>query len=597
MSFMAVGKDDHAHAYDESVNFINEVTSKCDEIQGKVLAEILSQNAETEYLKRHGMVHGGVDRETFKTRVPIVTYKDIKPDIMRIYNGDYTPILCAQPFSELWISTGTSDAQEKLLPATDQEKVRRDNLSTTIMPFIKRRIEGPEANKGKGFSLLITREETVTPNGLLLCTGLTSVFKNPRFYRDNPYPNNYNTSPMEAIYCTDHFQSVYTQLLCGFYQRHDVSHAKAVFGSSIIWAVHFLKQHYLDICHDIESGSLSTKITDPSLRVCMIKTFMQHPDPMLANVIRAACMGENWEGIFRKIWPNIKYVETIVTGSMAQYIPMLNYYSGGLPLVCVKYSASECDLGFNLNPMCDPYNVSYTIMPNMAYYEFIPLELLSDYGSSELPPRTVDMANVEVGKEYELVVTNYCGLYRYKVGDVLSPTGFYNSTPQFKFMRRKNVLLSMDLAKTTEIELQTAIDKVSSLLHPFNTQIIDYTSCAEMKTTPGHYVIYLELMTTTSAGLNGLLTPEILEQCCSAMEGYLGVYYRWCRGDGSIGPLEIRVVKNGTFEKVRDYAISELGSSFIQFKIPRCVKSVHMLDVLNFGVVSTHFSPSVPRTD
>ncbi|GMQ01046.1 hypothetical protein CsSME_00047840 [Camellia sinensis var. sinensis] len=60
-------------------------------------------------------------------------------------------------------------------------------------------------------------------------------------------------------------------------------------------------------------------------------------------------------------------------GAMAQYIPTLDYYSG-LPLACTIYATSECYFGLNLNPMSKPSEVSYTIMPNMAYFEFLPQE-------------------------------------------------------------------------------------------------------------------------------------------------------------------------------------------------------------------------------
>uniref|UniRef100_A0A803KY42 Uncharacterized protein n=1 Tax=Chenopodium quinoa TaxID=63459 RepID=A0A803KY42_CHEQI len=83
------------------LEFIEEVTSKCEEEQRKVLAHILSQNANTEYLKRHGM-KGCVDVKTFKSNVPVVTYEDIQPDIQRIVNGDFSPILCAQPITEFF---------------------------------------------------------------------------------------------------------------------------------------------------------------------------------------------------------------------------------------------------------------------------------------------------------------------------------------------------------------------------------------------------------------------------------------------------------------------------------------------------------------
>ncbi|KAK9666921.1 hypothetical protein RND81_14G221000 [Saponaria officinalis] len=303
-------------------------------------------------------------------------------------------------------------------------------------------------------------------------------------------------------------------------------------------------------------------------------------------LLKTRVVGTTGRGYLKKIWPNVKYLETIATGSMAQYIPLIEYYSGGLPLMSVKYGSSECDLGFNLNPICDPYNVSYTIMPNMAYYEFLPLESL-DNCSSNLELKTVDMANVEVGKEYEVVVTTYAGLYRYRLGDVLSPTSFYNSTPQFKFVRKRDVLLCIDVAKITEIDLQNAIDNASSLLRPFDTKVAEYTSNADVNNIPGHYVIYVELTTTNRAN------REILEQCCVTMEHTFGALYKSSRVAESVGPLEIRIVNNGTFEKLRDYAISK-GASFIQYKVPRCVTLLPMLELLNNEVVSTHFSPWVP---
>jgi hypothetical protein len=41
------------------------------------------------------------------------------------------------------------------------------------------------------------------------------------------------------------------------------------------------------------------------------------------------------------MWPNTKYIDTIVTGSMAQYVPTLNRYSGGLPIISMMYLEPE----------------------------------------------------------------------------------------------------------------------------------------------------------------------------------------------------------------------------------------------------------------
>lgn len=82
-----------------SLEFIEDVTSKADEVQRKVLEEILSHNAHVEYLQRNGL-NGHTDRETFKKLMPVITYEDIQPDISRIANGDTSPILCSKPISE-----------------------------------------------------------------------------------------------------------------------------------------------------------------------------------------------------------------------------------------------------------------------------------------------------------------------------------------------------------------------------------------------------------------------------------------------------------------------------------------------------------------
>ncbi|THU65229.1 hypothetical protein C4D60_Mb05t01450 [Musa balbisiana] len=83
----------------EKLEFIEEMTTNADEVQEKVLAEILSQNAETEYVQRYNL-GGATDRETFKSKVPMVTYEDLQPEINRIANGDRSAILCAHPISE-----------------------------------------------------------------------------------------------------------------------------------------------------------------------------------------------------------------------------------------------------------------------------------------------------------------------------------------------------------------------------------------------------------------------------------------------------------------------------------------------------------------
>lgn len=83
----------------KALKYIEDVTTNADEIQEKVLSDILSSSSQVEYLQRHGL-DGHTDRNTFKRVMPVVTYEDLKPDIDRIVNGDTSPILCSKPISE-----------------------------------------------------------------------------------------------------------------------------------------------------------------------------------------------------------------------------------------------------------------------------------------------------------------------------------------------------------------------------------------------------------------------------------------------------------------------------------------------------------------
>lgn len=570
----------------KALQFIEEMTRNADAVQERVLAEILIRNAETEYLRRFNL-NAATDRETFKSKVPMVTYEDLQPEIQRIANGDRSPILSAHPISEFLTSSGTSAGERKLMPTIQEELDRRQLLYSLLMPVMNLYVPG--LDKGKGLYFLFVKSETKTPGGLLARPVLTSYYKSDHF-KTRPYdPYMVYTSPNEAILCPDSYQSMYTQMLCGLYEREQVLRLGAVFASGLLRAIRFLQLNWKQLTQDIWSGTLNpTLITDPAIRSCMDR--VMRPDPELADCVIRECSKDNWEGIITRIWPKTKYLDVIVTGAMAQYIPTLDFYSGGLPLACTMYASSECYFGLNLNPMCKPSEVSYTIMPNMAYFEFLPL----DSGSTrDLPPRLVDLVDVEVGKEYELVITTYAGLYRYRVGDILRVTGFHNSAPEFHFVRRKNVLLSIDSDKTDESELQKAVENASKLLKKYKTSVVEYTSYADTKTIPGHYVIYWELMVKNESG--NPPPSQVLDRCCLDMEESLNSVYRQGRvADSSIGPLEIRVVKNGTFEELMDYAISR-GASINQYKVPRCVNFTPIMELLDSRVVSVHFSPSLPR--
>ncbi|KAJ1394178.1 GH3 family [Sesbania bispinosa] len=541
----------------KTLEFIEDVTSNADQVQKKVLAEILSLNANVEYLQKHGL-NGHTDPHTFKKLVPVTTYDDIQPYINRIANGDTSPILTSNPISEFLTSSGTSGGERKLMPTTEEELGRRYFLYSLLMPIMSQFVADLE--KGKGMYLMFIKSESRTPAGIVARPVLTSYYKSS-YFRERPYdPYTNYTSPNETVLCPDSYQSMYSQLLCGLCHHNEVFRVGAIFASGLIRSIRFLEKHWGLLCNDIRTGTINPLISDTSVRDAVMKILKA--DPKLADFIQGECSKSSWQGIITRLWPNTKYVDVIVTGTMSQYIPTLDYYSNGLPLVC-------------------------TICTNEVTCSISPPKSLTEKEQQEL----VDLVDVKLGQEYELVVTTYAGLYRYKVGDVLRVAGFKNKAPQFNFVCRKNVVLSIESDKTDEVELQNAMKNAMTHLVPFDADVAEYTTYADTTTIPGHYVLYWELSLKGSTPI----PPCVYEDCCLTIEESLNSVYRQSRvSDKSIGPLEIKIVEQGTFDKLMDYAIS-LGASINQYKTPRCVKFDPVVELLNSRVTSNYFSPKCPK--
>uniref|UniRef100_A0A0E0MFY5 Indole-3-acetic acid-amido synthetase GH3.17 n=1 Tax=Oryza punctata TaxID=4537 RepID=A0A0E0MFY5_ORYPU len=580
------------------LELIEVLTTHAAAVQRRVLAEILAMNAGTDYLRRFLGDAGGEDEvaAAFKERVPVVEYEDVKPYIERIANGAPSSLISSKPITELLTSSGTSGGQPKLMPATEEELDRKTFLYNLLVPVMNkcrvacRYVEG--LDEGRGMYLLFVKPEITTASGMVARPVLTSYYKSRHFRRrpDSPYTR--YTSPNEAILCQDSRQSMYAQLLCGLARRGEVLRVGAVFASAFLRAVKFLEEHWRALCADIRAGRADPAVvTDAACRDA-VDAVVARADPDLADAIAAECGGaSSWRGIVRRLWPRTKYIDVIVTGSMAQYIPLLEFYGGGLPLVSTMYASSESYFGINLRPLDPPEEVVYTLLPNMCYYEFIKVE---KDGEEVRDGEVVDLVGVEVGGYYELVVTTFTGEYAARVCPSISSQLLHGFINAFRFVHRRNVVLSVDTDKTSEDDLLRAVTAAKPLLDPLACVLAEYTAYADTSSIPGHYVLFWELTPPPDAGGEAAVA-RVMAACCAAVEAGLDAVYRRCRSrDRSVGPLEIRAVAPGAFDALMDLCVSH-GSSVNQYKTPRCIKHPDAIAVLEQRVVGRFFSDAVPH--
>ncbi|XP_019071442.1 jasmonoyl--L-amino acid synthetase JAR6 [Solanum lycopersicum] len=148
----------------------------------------------------------------------------------------------------------------------------------------------------------------------------------------------------------------------------------------------------------------------------------------------------------------------------------------------------------------------------------------------------------------------------------------------------RNLLLSINIDKNTEKDLQLAVEAASKHLVDEKLEVMDFTSHVNVSADPGHYVISWEL--------SGEATDEILQECCDCLDKtFLDAGYVSSRKVNAIGALELRIVKRGTFHKILDHFVG-LGGTVSQFKTPRCVGPTNssLIQILSSNVVKSYSS-------
>lgn len=456
----------------------------------------------------------------------------------------------------------------KLIPFFDSALGRSSsNLAHQASSALLRRLIPPRLSVNKILWFLYAGNVTETKGGFKAMAA--SAYP---FHQKRPVPSpllSLCVSPPEVILGSDTQQQTYCHLLCGLTSPALVDGIRAPYASGLVRAFSLLRSKWEQLCEDIENGSLSSEITDDAMRKA-VKNFVCAPRPDLAKRIRECCASDNWHGILRELWPELRYIACVTTGSMEQYYPILKYYAGEtVPILCGDYFASECSIGINMDRACPPESTSFVILPTAAYFEFLPFEL----GTSFEGKRTVDISNVEIGKMYEIAVTTYRGLYRYRLGDIVKIVGFYHSSPRVQFITRAP---KGDSEVFTERDLMSAMEGCDQLLRDGHIgKIVEYAGFLD-----DHLTVFLEISMTEKLAESVC----VITRCCALLEENLGSVYKMKREMGDLCPIEISIVSPGSFDELARLAV-ENGAPANQYKPPKILRNQTLVDSLKASVV------------
>ncbi|KAM7492270.1 hypothetical protein LguiA_035191 [Lonicera macranthoides] len=571
----------------DMIKWFEDLAENAGPVQTQTLRRILELNCGAEYLKKWlGDIHfEDVDDDSieslFTSLVPLASHSDLEPYIQRIADGDTSPLLTQHPITTLSLSSGTTEGRQKYVPFTCHSS--KTTLQIFSIAAAYRSRDYPIREGGRILEFIYGSKRIKTKGGLTVGTATTHYFASEEFKIKQENTKSFTCSPEEVILSGDYKCSTYCHLLLGLFFSNQVEFITSTFAYGIVQAFRSFEELYKDLCNDIKNGTLSTSIiVSPKVRFSVLEILS--PNPCLASKIEAICeelKEKEWFGVIPKLWPNAKYVYSIMTGSMQHYLKKLRHYAGELALVSADYGSTESWIGVNVDPTSPPEDVTFTVIPNFSYFEFIPLYRHNqDFTSAAaadddfMEGEPLPLSKVEVGQQYEIVLTTFTGLYRYRLGDVVEVASFHKGTPKLNFICRRKLILTVNIDKNTEKDLQLVVEKGSQILmSQSRAELVDFTSHAHVEAQPGHYIIYWEI--------KGEVEEHVFQECCGEMDASFADHgYIVSRRTNSIGPLELCIVERGTFKKILDYFLGN-GAALSQFKTPRCTNNHFLLKILN----------------
>lgn len=569
------------HEEDEIISWFDDIAQHAAIVQRQTLKRIIELNCGVEYLKRWvgdikiQDIEPAALESLYTSLVPLVSHADLQPYIQRIADGELSP-LTQEPITTLSLSSGTTEGRSKYVPFTHYSA--QTTLQTFRVAAAFRSRAFPIRTGGRILEFIYSSKQFKTKGGLTAGTATTHYYASEEFKIKQKKTKAFTCSPPEVISGGDYNQSTYCHLLLGLTFSDQVEFVASTFAYSLVQAFTAFEQVWEEICKDIREGTLTEKITSPKMREAVLRSLS--PNLILALKIEEKCKelkGKEWLGVIPELWPNAKYVYSIMTGSMEPYLKKLRHYSGDLALISADYGSTEGWIGVNVDPNSLPEMATFAVVPTFSYFEFIPLYrqdqnyslAVDDFIEAEAVP----LSQVKVGQEYEVVLTTFTGLYRYRLGDVVQVSGFYKGTPKLIFICRRKLILTINIDKNTEKDLQLAVEKGSWPLTKVRAELVDFTSHASLTNQPGHYRIYWEI--------KGAIDDDILAECCCKIdESFVDYGYIVSRKSKSIGPLELCIVEKGTFNTVMDCFIAN-GAAMSQYKIPRCTNNQVILSILD----------------
>ncbi len=516
-------------------------SKRANKMQETCVKRLMRKNKTTEYGKLHNF-KDVKSIEDYQKIVPLSVYADYDDYVWRMANGEKGLItnMYVRRFTESSGSTG----KQKLVPLSYWAEWVCQCFSFSapvgcaVKWFAKHGKTLP-AQKG-----LLTAEIGCrkVKGGTISC--LSSI----PLLNVSPIVEAFTTSPREVLFPEPgvdmdmHYMKLRFSL-----PSKKVSYLGTIFITTLESMFFYMEENWEMLCDDIEKGIINDKVNVPDhIREKYNKKLK--PNPKRAEELRREFRkGFDESPIIPRIWPNVGWMYGMGTGSLSFYQKKLRRYLGeDIPMHYLGYTATEAFMAVPL----EFNSYEYVILPQNGFYEFRPID-------QEGYDNLLTIKDLEVGKEYEIILTNMSGFYRYRIEDVVKVTGYYNQSPKITFCYRLNQIANISGEKVSSM----AFDEiVANMSEESGDLYIGYSIYADRSTSPGHYKLFIELAEDISDEKKATYNALFEEKLCKG-----NVSVEPLIKSGALGHPEVLFLKKGTYDDYRE-VLRKRGANLNQVK-------------------------------
>ena len=494
--------------------------------QQTVLSEILAANAETAFGKRHGFasIRNAAD---YRRAVPVHDYEDLRADIEAQELSGETRLTREQPV--YYNRTSGTVAAPKNIPVTASGLQRiRGNQQLAAYSFSRR----PGLFGGKMFAVTGAAVEGHMPGGTPYGSASGLLYQNqPKLLRAR------YVLPAELT-AIEYYEDRYLSMAVFGVAESRVTVAAMPNSSTLLRLLDIVNRRADELLRLVADGQLPRGV--PAGVGAALK-----PQPG-----RAAELGQTLAAhgklSYADIWPRLSGLVTWTGGScgvaIRNLVPTL---PTGCAIIELGYVASEVHGTVNVDPW---HNLCLPTLDH-TFFEFVPRADWETGTQAEF----LDLADLEEGEDYYVIVTTADGLYRYDMNDIVRVNGRVHDTPTLEFLQKGKGVTSITGEKLHEIQVLNA---VGDALGEANIEAEFFIVLADV--AKSGYALYLEPRRDISA------VPRLAEQIDERLRTG-NIEYDGKRASGRLGALRMRWLKPGTGDAFREHRVAG-GQRDTQFK-------------------------------